>query len=267
MSLEITGLYVYPIKSLGGISLLEAEVSDRGLMYDRRWMLVGEDQVFLSQRSHPVMALLRPEIQNDALTVYAPSGDSIRIKPKEEGQMMKVQVWDDVCDAYVYGAEVNDWFSDQLGMSARLVYMHQESRREVDPRYATHDEIVSFADGYPFLMISEESLEDLNGRLETPIPMDRFRPNIVVRGGKPYQEDEVKKFEAGGVMFTGAKPCARCQVITIDQQTAVSSKEPLKTLATYRRSEHKVLFGMNLLHQGSGTLRVGEALEALRFSH
>lgn len=267
MSLEITGLFVYPIKSLGGIALQEAEISDRGLLYDRRWMLVGEDQVFLSQRSHPVMALLRPEIQDGALLVHAPSGEPIRIEPKEEGQMMKVQVWDDVCDAYVYGQEVNEWFSTQLGMPARLVYMHDQSRREVDPRYASNEEIVSFADGYPFLMISEESLQDLNGRLETPVPMDRFRPNIVVRGGEPYQEDEVKAFEAGGVTFTGVKPCARCQVITIDQKTTVSSKEPLKTLATYRRDGNKVLFGMNLLHQGSGTLRVGERLEALRLSH
>lgn len=267
MLLTITGLYIYPVKSLGGISLQQASVSDRGLTFDRRWMLVGEDQVFLSQRSHPEMALLQPEIRDDGLVIRNQKHETISILPREEGDRLKVQVWDDVCEAVVYDQPVNEWFSDQLGMSAQLVYMPRASKRQVDPRYAKQNELVGFADGYPFLMISEESLEDLNSRLDQPVRMDRFRPNIVVEGGAAFQEDLIRSFRAGGMTFLGVKPCARCQVVTIDQQTGLATKEPLNTLATYRRAGHKVLFGMNLLHQGEGILQVGEPLQELICSH
>lgn len=267
MSLSITGLFIYPVKSLAGISVDTAKVTDRGLEFDRRWMLIGEDHVFLSQRSLPQMALLRPAIEGEHLVIHGTKQDPIRIKPSMTGEVVSVQIWDDQCEAIVYADEVNQWFSRELGQSARLVFMNDDSRRKVDPRYAKQDEIVSFADGYPFLVISEESLAELNSRLETSVNMNRFRPNMVIAGGNAFGEDELKNFQVNGIQFMGAKPCARCQVVTIDQANAEMSKEPLKTLATYRRSGNKVLFGMNLLHLGDGNISVGNLLEEVFLSH
>ncbi len=153
-----------------------------------------------------------------------------------------------------------------MGQAVRLVYMPDDSRREVDPRFALQEEVVSFADGYPFLVISEESLAELNSRLDQPVPMNRFRPNLVIRGGEAFEEDRLTSFSLGGIEFMAVKPCARCQVITIDQASAEMSKEPLKTLATYRKSGNKVLFGMNLLHSGEGKIEVGSKLQAVAFS-
>lgn len=267
MSLSITGLYTYPVKSLAGISLDVAAITDRGLEYDRRWMLVGDDNVFLSQRTLPKMALLQPTIKNGKIMIDGEGQTGLSIDPIESGEAIRVSVWDDDCEAIVYPAEMNQWFTQALGQSARLVYMPDASRREVDPRYAKADEIVSFADGYPILTISEESLADLNTRLDEPVEMNRFRPNIVIAGGEAFQEDRLKYFTVGEIRFEGAKPCARCQVVTIDQSSGESSKEPLKTLAGYRRSGKKVLFGMNLLHQGTGTIAVGDRLQQVIHSH
>lgn len=266
MALTITGLYIYPVKSLAGISLDAAKVTDRGLEFDRRWMLIDDEQVFLSQRSFPQMALLRPAIEEGELVIHGVQQDSITIHKPTTGVQLSVQIWDDHCEAILYPEEVNEWFSRELGQSVRLVYMPDESRREVDPRFAIQEEVVSFADGYPFLVISEESLAELNSRLASPVPMNRFRPNIVIAGGEAFGEDDLKKFRTNGIQFTGVKPCARCQVVTIDQATAAMSKEPLKTLATYRRSGNKVLFGMNLLHSGKGKIEVGAILESVVFS-
>lgn len=266
MPLTITEINIYPVKSLAGISLDAATVTDRGLEFDRRWMLIDDDQVFLSQRSFPKMALLRPVIEDGKLIIHGTQQKPITIYKATTGVQLSVQIWDDHCEAILYPEEVNEWFSRELGQSVRLVYMPDDSRREVDPRFAIQEEVVSFADGYPFLVISEESLAELNSRLVSPVPMNRFRPNIVISGGEAFGEDGLKKFQANGIQFIGVKPCARCQVVTIDQATTAMSKEPLKTLATYRRSGNKVLFGMNLLHSGKGKIEVGTTLEAVVFS-
>ncbi|MDP5172201.1 MAG: MOSC domain-containing protein [Bacteroidia bacterium] len=268
MSLSIKELNIYPVKSLAGISLQEAMVTDRGLQHDRRWVLVSDDNVFLSQRNHARMALLKPEIVGDRLRITSREGGAVEIPLEPNGgDEVRIEVWDDTCEGMVMSAVVNHWFSSQLGQACRLVYMPDRSRRKVDPRYARDGEVVSFADGYPFLILSEASLDGLNQRLTTPVPINRFRANIIIDGARAHEEDDWKEFLVNGIQFFGVKPCARCQVVTIDQENALASKEPLATLSQYRREGNKVLFGMNLLHKGQGSLRQGDMLRVTsRFS-
>ena len=261
--LTVSELYIYPIKSLGGISLSAASLTDRGFEYDRRWMLVDENNRFLSQREVPLMACLHVELLNGCLMVInkhkSDVSCSIPLQPLATGTTM-VTVWDDECLAQWVSTEADAWFSEQLGISCRLVYMPDSSHRQVDMRYAHDNEITSLSDGYPLLMIGQASLDDLNSRLASPLPMNRFRPNIVFTGGLPFQEDDMKQFSIGDVRLLGVKPCARCVMTTIDQQTAVKAKEPLRTLSTYRMKDNKIYFGQNLLYHGSGTIRVGDVV-------
>ncbi len=261
--LQISHLYTYPVKSLGGIELSSVALTDRGLEHDRRWMLVDENGKFLTQRNFPAMALLHTSIADGMLIIKNTAGqaDPLMLDLKPSGvARLKVEVWDDVCNALHVSNNADEWFSSQLKRRVKLVYMPDESRREVDTDYAPHGEITSFSDGYPILMIGQSSLDDLNSRLPSPVPMDRFRPNIVFTGGEPYQEDGLKHFQISGMDFFGVKPCGRCVVTTIDQQTATAGKEPLSTLAKYRTVGNKVNFGQNILHKGSGVLNVGDEL-------
>ncbi|MEO5683093.1 MAG: MOSC N-terminal beta barrel domain-containing protein [Chitinophagaceae bacterium] len=259
----VSELYVYPIKSLGGIAVDSATLTSRGLQYDRRLMLVDEHNCFLTQREHPVMALLQPVITKDGLYVHHKNDAGTQLFIPEQPvstETVMVTVWDDTCAGQLYNNGINKWFSQALGMQCKLVYMPDSSNREVDRMYARHNEITSFADGYPTLIIGQSSLDDLNTRLAVPVPMNRFRPNIVFTGGEPFVEDQLAAFTINGIDFTGVKPCARCVMTTIDQAAAVKSKEPLKTLATYRQKGSKILFGQNLLHSGEGVISVGDTI-------
>ncbi|MHA4811471.1 MOSC domain-containing protein [Flavitalea flava] len=274
----ISELYVYPIKSLGGISVRQASLTDRGFKHDRRWMLVDENNRFLSQRELPEMALLQVSITDKGLTVLhknkthtpllipfgAPGENSNSDENSgEEAQQSDtciVNVWDDSCQAQWVNRKADEWFSDMLSFNCRLAYMPESSHRLVDDRYAHNKEITSFADGYPLLLIGQSSLDELNGRLSTPLHMNRFRPNIVFTGGAPYEEDTMEHFQIAGVSFFGVKRCARCTITTIDQVTAAKGKEPLKTLSGYRNTENKIHFGQNLLFRGEGVISVGDEL-------
>jgi uncharacterized protein len=173
----------------------------------------------------------------------------------------KVQVWDDICDAWCYDdAEMDAWFNEMMDMECELVYMPDNTKRMVDTNYAKNNEITSFSDGYPFLIIGQSSLDELNSKLEEPITIDRFRPNIVFTSGEPHIEDSWKRFTINQIDFFGVKTCSRCVVTTINQQTSVAGKEPLRTLASYRFIDNKIRFGMNLLHKGEGMIRVGEKI-------
>lgn len=263
--LQVSALYIYPIKSLGGIPLHSAHLTDRGLQHDRRWMLIDENSRFLSQRENIQMALLKTSLEADGLRVsYTPDGTSINIPfiPQTE-ELLEVTIWDDTCTAQLVSAEIDAWFTAKLGMSVRLVYMPDNSLRPTDPRYANEGMVTSFSDGYPMLIIGQASLDDLNSRMPAALPMDRFRPNIVFTGGEPYSEDTMKHIVINRINMYGVKLCARCVMTTVDQDNATKGKEPLKTLAKYRLKNNKIYFGQNLVHTGTGILNVGDELNVL----
>lgn len=262
----LSEIYIYPIKSLGGISLDTAEVTERGLKNDRRWMLVDENNKFFTQRLVKTMSLLQTSIASESLIVFNKTNPDEKIEipftPKSN-QTEKAVVWDDKVDVIPYGKEINDWFTEQLKIQCKLVFMPDETERKVDINYAKNNELTSFADGYPFLIIGQESLNLLNSKLAEPLPINRFRPNFVFTGGNPHDEDSWKRFTINDIIFKPVKPCARCVITTVNQNNAEQGIEPLKTLATYRAVGNKVMFGMNLLHEGSGVVSVGDELESI----
>jgi uncharacterized protein YcbX len=260
--LTLTGLTLYPIKSAAGIPVHTWDVDDFGLRYDRRWMVVDPAGIFLTQRSHPRLALVRPSINEPVLRVEAPEMPALELPLEPTSQVRtEVLVWRDRCAALWVGPGPADWFCHLLGCECGLVYMPDTSVRPADPTFAPSGTRVSFADAFPFLMISEESLADLNSRMPVPLPMNRFRPNLVIAGGQPYVEDSLDRFTIGEVGFRRVKPCDRCVTTTTDQATADRGKEPLRTLATYRKRDRKVLFGQNVVHSGVGRLAVGDTLQ------
>ncbi|HRI21171.1 MAG TPA: MOSC domain-containing protein [Panacibacter sp.] len=260
--LTVSELFIYPVKSLGGFAVPAAVVTDRGLQHDRRWMLVDEQNNFLTQREFAEMALLQVTLTVNGLQVrHKINGDVINIPAAPQtNEIAAVKIWDDECIAQFVNAGADEWFSDMLSTKCRLVYMPDSTKRKVDESYATNNEITSLSDGYPLLIIGQASLADLNSRLAEPLPINRFRPNIVFTGGAAFEEDSLKHFTINHINFYGVKPCARCPIPTIDQGNATKSKEPLKTLATYRMKNNKVYFGQNLLHNGEGIINVGDKI-------
>ena len=264
----ISQLFIYPVKSLGGIEVTDAQLTDRGLQYDRRWMLVDNNNQFLTQREHPVMCLLQTAIEGDKLIVYYKNNPEdkvhVLLQPLPTKKTVQVQVWDDECAAWFVSDEADEWCSNKLSMPCRLVYMPENEKRKVDARYATGEDITSFSDGYPLLMIGQASLDDLNSRLLEPLPMDRFRPNIVFTGGQPYDEDTMSHVRVNEIDLYGVKLCARCTITTINQTNGIKAKEPLLTLAGYRMKNNKIYFGQNVLLQQTGYLKTGDAIEVIQ---
>jgi len=263
----LSSIHVYPLKSASGIAPNEADVERRGLAGDRRWMLVDGDGTFLSQRSHPRLALIGVKRTDEGLRLTAPDQESIDVvQPGASVERRTVTVWGDAVEAALASDAAHAWCAAFLETDVRLVYMPEASRRAVDAEYATRDDdVVSFADGYPLLLTTTASLADLNDRLDAPLPMDRFRPNVVVDGTAAWAEDAWRRIRIGAVTFRAVKPCGRCAVTTTDQQTAARGKEPLKTLATFRRGADTgmVYFGWNLIPEAPGRLRVGDAVDVL----
>ncbi len=260
----LSHIYIYPVKSLGGISLLTAKVEQRGLEHDRRWLLIDKNNRFLTQREHPPMALIQVALEKENLVfVHKNYPKEIFKLPVRvfENKEIRVTIWEDTCRANPVSKEADDWFSKVLGIDCRLVRMSESEKRLVDQDYAFKGEVVSFADGYPFLMIGQSSLDDLNSRLEKPIEMKRFRPNFVFEGGLPYEEERWRRFSIGAVDFLGVKPCARCMLTTVNPEKGeIDSKEPLRTLASYRKVGNKILFGQNVLPSTLGEIKVGDRL-------
>ncbi len=263
----ISQLFIYPIKSLGGFEVSSAQLTDRGLQYDRRFMLVDSSNNFLTQREHPVMSLLQTNIEGNELVIFhkknAADKISVPLQPVPAATV-SVKVWDDECAAQYVNNGADEWLTKQLSMSCRLVYMPDGEKRLVDEQYAKNKEITSFSDGYPLLIIGQASLNDLNSRLEQPLPINRFRPNIVFTGGQPYDEDTMEHVKVNGIDMYGVKLCARCTMTTINQSTAKKAKEPLKTLAGYRMRNNKIYFGQNILYKQTGQLKVGNVIEAIK---
>lgn len=280
MPITVSALNIYPVKGLKGIALEEASCTELGIEHDRRWMMVDREGEFLSQREHPKMATVWTEIDGDALSLSAPDVGEVRVPLEPEApRKLRVRVWNSRCDAVTVSREADEWLTDCLGFHCTLVYMPASSKRYSNPEFGGTGKRVGFADGYAYLMTNEASLADLNAKLmakgHPALPMNRFRPNIVVTGAGAFDEDNWRdlKFAPLGsldsrpsgndaVLLRTAKPCGRCQVTTTDQATGeVRGPEPLATLATYRDGAFGVRFGMNLVTLREGTIRVGDAIE------
>ncbi|MFW0718445.1 MOSC domain-containing protein [Pedobacter sp. N23S346] len=262
----LTDIYIYPIKSLGGIRLEKAILEEKGLQYDRQWMLIDQEGTFITQRKHHQLSLLQVNIHQDKLWVSHKEDKQLQISfnlTEDTGESIAVTVWNDTTVGLEVSKMVSSWFSDYLQFEVKLVRMSDEEKILVDPNYATNGEIKSFSDGYPCLIISQSSLDGLNEKLDEPVQMNRFRPNFVFSGGAAHVEDRFKNFRIGDILFSAVKPCARCVLITIDQETGIKSQEPLRTLATYRTQNKKIMFGQNLLHQGTGVINVGDEIQLL----
>lgn len=265
---RVTDLFVYPIKSLGGCRLESSAIGDLGVAGDRRWMLVDDDGVFLTQRVHPRMALAHVTPSGDGCSVTAPGQRALDIvPPPRDAARRRVRIWDDVVDGTTYSAAIDAWFSTFIGAPVHLVYMADDVRRRVDPANAAPDDRAPFSDAYPLLVVSRESLADLNARLaEHGVPtvgIERFRPNVVVaETAGAFAEDAWKDVTIGAVRLRVAKPCGRCVLTTVDPATGVASPrgEPLRTLASYRTRDGKVLFAQNVLVRSTGRIAVGDAV-------
>lgn len=260
---RLSEIWIYPVKSLGGIRLKESPALERGLQYDRRWMVVDDKGVFITQRIHPVLATVDVAIGEDGIKLANradPSDATLIPFTSHDSIPIEVKVWDDVVTARKVCCEAADWLSRKLGTSVSIVEMTESTSRKIDPRYARVGLEVSFADDLPYLLISEASLTDLNSRLDQEVGMDRFRPNFVISGTHPFAEDDWKSIRIGDVEFQLVKPCERCVVININPETGIKAREPLRTLATYRRVKNHILFGQNLVVLNTGTVYEGDTI-------
>jgi uncharacterized protein YcbX len=262
--LQLTALNIYPIKSTTGIQLRAAQVTWQGLQHDRRWMIVDQQGKFMTQRKFPQMALITVQVGEDHLKITAPNQSPLALPlTPTSGAPLAVEIWGDRCQALSMGIDAQTWFSEFLQVPCQLVFMPESTHRPTDHGKLGNNQLVSFADAYPFLLISEASLADLNTRLEYPIPMNRFRPNLVVQGCDAFAEDTWQTIRIGEITFTVAKSCARCSIPGVDQTTGIASKEPLLTLAKYRLTNGEIWFGQNLVHHNLGRLQIGDSIEIL----
>lgn len=259
---RVSRIFVYPIKSCRGIEVDSAELTWRGLAHDRRYMLVDSAGRFLTQRRHPRMALIGTAMTPDGLEITAPGRKPLSLPAALDDasyETCMVRVWSDTVEATLADASANIWFSEFLGFACGLVYLADHQHRPVQNEAAQFDDEVGFADGSPLLLISDASLSELNSRLETPVGIERFRPNLVVTADAPHAEDEWRSIGIGAATLDVAWPSSRCVLTTVDPATGVKDPagEPLGTLGSYRRRDAKVYFGQNLIPRALGTIRVG----------
>lgn len=269
--MRIASLHLHPLKSCAPLDVDRLDVTPRGPAGDRRWLVVDADARFVTARQRTEMVGIRAVPEDEGLHLDAPGMPPLHVPtPPPDAPRLEVAIWRDAVSAQRCDARADAWLSRYLGMPARLVHMDAAAARAVDPAFARPGDEVSFADAYPLLVISQAALEALNARLETPVPMARFRPNLVVDGSAPHAEDGWRRVRIGGIEFDAVKPCTRCVFTTVDPATMTRDPdgEPLRTLATYRRAPEGsglsgVLFGMNLIPRGAGTLRRGDAVSVL----
>ena len=262
--MRVTGLFVYPLKSARGVPLDEVPLDGFGVAGDRRWSLLGPDDRVITQRDCPILATLDAVPTEDGIELRAPDLQTLRVsRPTQDAGRLSIEIWKDRTEGAAAGPEADSWLEAFLARPCRLSYMPNSTRRQVSLQYGRPGDHVSFADGFPLLLTSEASLAELNGRLGMDVPMDRFRPNLVVDGTEPFAEDDWARIRVADTSFRVVKPCARCVVTTVDQRTGKKGQEPLQMLATFRNSGGKVLFGQNLIHDGPGPIRVGDEVEVL----
>lgn len=265
---KLSEIYIYPVKSLAGINLDSSFVETEGLRFDRRWMTVDENNIFLTQRTNPRMALINTEIKKNGLELSHKTKQISKLFipfTMRSQKTVTVKIFDDEVRAYFVSDKVDKWLTKAIGTECRLVTLSDKYKRFVNKKYAHNNETVGFADGFPFLIIGQSSLDLLNSKLPQKIPVNRFRPNFVFTGSKAHDEDNWQTIKIGEVIFDVVKPCARCVIPTIDQNTGIKNKEPLTTLSKYRRSGNKILFGQNLIARNSGFVNLGDGLEILEY--
>lgn len=257
----LSEIHVYPVKSLAGIQVERWPVDDKGLRYDRKWMLIDKDRQFLSQRRLPKMALIKTRIEGEWLVLSAPGCADMRLPlNSQDGKELAVEIWDDQCLARKVDDQIDLWLSDFLQYDCRLVYHPDEAMRQVDQNYAFANDQTAFSDGFPFLIVSQSSLDSLNQNLPQALEMQRFRPNLVISGCEAYAEDYWRRIAIDNIEFRLPKPCSRCQVPNIDPASAIVGKQPLAILNELRKANHKVYFGQNALHNHPGQLTVGASV-------
>ena len=261
--IKVSGLSIYPIKSCREVKKSTSFVESFGLKNDRRWMVVDKNGVMLTQRKVSKMCLIQPEVIDDGITLHTASMNSLHVEYPLNNKRITVKVWSDECKAFDAGDLAANWLSDFLSAKCRLVYFPEDEFRQVDLTFAEEGDNTAFSDGFPLLLLSQASLDDLNQRLIQPINMNRFRPNIVVDGCKTFAEDSWKKMRIGEIEFRIVKPCSRCVIPSINIETAVREVEPTRTLMSYRKRENKVFFGQNVIANNFGAIEVGMPVEIL----
>jgi len=251
--IKISELYIYPVKSLAGIQLSSATLSPFGLLHDRRWVIVDENGLFLSQRTKAKMATIATKLDKQGHLTLTYNNTSIEVpKSRESTKKINVSIWNDHLLAQHTSTKVDEWLSAILEQKCHLVYMPQNAERQIDPDFAKANQFVSFADAFPFLAISQASLDNLNQRLKAAININRFRPNIVVDGCQAFAEDHWQEFAINHVEFISAKPCSRCIMPSINQETGQQDqKHMLAVLNRYRQFDKKIKFGQNILYKNS----------------
>lgn len=264
----VSGITVYPVKSCAPVAMDRAVVGPRGLDFDRRWMLVDAEGETLTGREFPALLEVQAEIQEGRLILRAPAMPELEVGGPDEGTPRRVFVFEDPCEALGCGTRVDQWFRDYLGTECHLVHMGRDCRRAVTAeRGGRPGDEVSFADECPLLLTTEASLADLDARAPIEVTMERFRPNLVVRGGPaPYDEDHWRRVRIGGIEFECAQACRRCVFTTIDPESGVRDErqEPLRTLSTYRRfGAGGPAFGIHLIPRGEGVVRAGDHVEVV----
>jgi uncharacterized protein YcbX len=263
--LIVSELAIYPVKSMRQVPVEKAVIDMGGLENDRRWMVVDSDGRMITQRQQSRLSLIQPELIEGGICLQATGLQELKVEIPKQNHTT-VSVWNDRCNAYDAGNEAGQWLSQFLGVECRLVYFPGNEVRTVDQNYAQQGDRTAFSDGFPVLVISQASLDDLNSRMQEPVPMARFRPNVVVSGCEAFAEDSWKQLKIAGLHMRIVKPCSRCVIPSIDIESGERSKnfEPTKTLSSFRRRDNQIFFGQNAVIDGEGEIKVGMSVEVIK---
>ena len=260
-------LYTYPVKSLAGIQTDEAPLLKTGFEFDRQWMVIDSDHDFLTQRTCPQMALVQTFLEHGQLTLssFGMEDIAVPVPSIDDCETVDVEVWGDRVKAVMHSDLINFWLSDALGRTCKLVYFPPSETRACDPGVSQHGDVTFFADGFPLLLTNQASLDDLNLRLDRAVGMDRFRPNIVVEGQVPFEEDRWRQIDINGIRMRFAERCSRCSVPTVNPETGMlEGPEPIRTLSEYRAdSDGEVYFGISLIPESGGTISAGNEISVI----